>query len=274
MASSALNRRILDLEAELQCELFERLPRGVRLTAAGELFVDYVRRAMTDLETVSSRIEQLRGLVRGRVQIAAVESVGASLLPSAITQFQQKHPRVRFDVRIGAPGELLKAMLEDEADLILTHDTRRDTKLTVVSTVSRPLCALVAATHPLSAVSKLRLRDCIAHPIALGDQTLAGRALIEQALAKSSLRIEPALISNSVEAMKEFSRLNGGVCFQFCSPKRERLAGGDMVAIPLSEPVLANAQLVMMTRRNRVLPFAAAAFVEHMSAFLANEVRQ
>ncbi|HZV21596.1 MAG TPA: LysR family transcriptional regulator, partial [Hyphomicrobiales bacterium] len=57
MASSALNRRILDLEEDLGCGLFERLPRGVRPTAAGELFIDYVRRAISDLETVTSRIE-------------------------------------------------------------------------------------------------------------------------------------------------------------------------------------------------------------------------
>src|SRR5271156_3411109 len=60
IASSGLNRRVLDLEQELGCDLFERLPRGVRPTAAGELFIDYIRRAISDLETVTSRIEQLR----------------------------------------------------------------------------------------------------------------------------------------------------------------------------------------------------------------------
>src|SRR5689334_16391347 len=59
VVSSALNRRILDLEAELGSPLFERLPRGVRPTAAGELFLDYVRRSMRDLEVVSAQIEEL-----------------------------------------------------------------------------------------------------------------------------------------------------------------------------------------------------------------------
>ena len=43
VAASAVNRRILDLEAELGTAIFERLPRGVRLTAAGEIFVAYIR---------------------------------------------------------------------------------------------------------------------------------------------------------------------------------------------------------------------------------------
>ncbi|HYP91370.1 MAG TPA: LysR family transcriptional regulator, partial [Polyangiaceae bacterium] len=49
IASSALNRRILDLEADVGSPLFERLPRGVRATAAGELFLAYVRRSLKEL---------------------------------------------------------------------------------------------------------------------------------------------------------------------------------------------------------------------------------
>jgi DNA-binding transcriptional LysR family regulator len=90
VASSALNRQILDLETDLGTALFERLPRGVRLTAAGEVFLAYARQAISELKAVESQVEQLRGLVRGQVGVAAVESVAGELLPSAIT-------RSRFD---------------------------------------------------------------------------------------------------------------------------------------------------------------------------------
>jgi DNA-binding transcriptional LysR family regulator len=102
IASSALNRQILDLEVDLGAPLFERLPRGVRVTSAGEAFLVYARLVISELKAVESRIEQLRGLVRGQVSVAAAESVAGELLPSAITQFQETHPYVRFHVRIGA----------------------------------------------------------------------------------------------------------------------------------------------------------------------------
>jgi Bacterial regulatory helix-turn-helix protein, lysR family len=63
VASSALNRQILDLETDLGTALFERLPRGVRLTAAGEVFLAYARQAISELKAVESQVEQLRGLV-------------------------------------------------------------------------------------------------------------------------------------------------------------------------------------------------------------------
>jgi DNA-binding transcriptional LysR family regulator len=268
IASSALNRRILDLEEELGCDLFERLPRGVRPTAAGELFIDYVRRAISDLDTATSRIEQLRGLVRGQIKIAAVESVAGGLLPRAITLFQSTHPRVRFEVTIGAPESLLQRLLEDQADLILTHNAINNRNISVAASARWPFFALVGASHPLASNREIRLRDCLRYPIALGDKTLAGRALIDQALAKASFTIEPALVSNSVEAMKAFSLLNGGVCFQFRPPQTAIVEAGGMVAIPVADPPLPNAQLLLATRRGRALPFAAAAFVEQVRALL------
>jgi DNA-binding transcriptional LysR family regulator len=268
IASSALNRRILDLEHELGCDLFERLPRGVRPTAAGELFIDYVRRAISDLDTVTSRIEQLRGLVRGQIKIAAVESVAGDLLPRAISLFQSRHPRVRFDAAIGTPESLLQRLAEDRADLILTHNAISDRNISIAISTSWPIFALVASGHPLASKPEIRLRDCLRYPVALGDKALAGRALIEQALAKASFTIEPALVSNSVEAMKAFSLLNGGVCFQFCAPGTAFVEPGGMAAIPVADPPLPNAQLLLAIRRGRALPFAAAAFIESLRSLL------
>jgi len=206
--------------------------------------------------------------VRGRVQIAAVESVAGDLLPAEVVKFQASHPRVRFDIRIGVPRDLLTALIDYEVDLILTHDPTPDPAIRIVTSAPQSLCALMVADHPLASSTSLRLRDCHGYPIALGHSSLAGRMLIERALAQTSFRIEAGLVSNSVEAMKAFARLNRGICFQFRNPGRGVVPPGDMVAVPLFDPPLARAQLLLATRRDRVLPIAAAAFVEQLEATL------
>jgi DNA-binding transcriptional LysR family regulator len=268
VASSALNRQILDLETDLGSALFERLPRGVRLTAAGEVFLAYARQAISELEAVASQVEQLRGLVRGQVGVGAVESVAGELLPTAITRFQDAHANVRFNVRIGVPEALNAALIADQVDLILTLAPPPRKHTTIVATVEQALCALMVADHPLAGREQLRLRDCLAYPLALGDPTLAGRGLIEQVLAQASFELEPRLVSNSVESMKAFARLNRGVCFQFRKPGKATIPPGDMIAVPLIDPPLQQAKLYLATRRGRVLPVAAAAFVEMLKAAL------
>src|SRR5258708_203932 len=61
VTASAVNRRVMDLEEELGAPLFERRARGVRLTAAGELFVRYIREQSGDVERMKSQIEDLKG---------------------------------------------------------------------------------------------------------------------------------------------------------------------------------------------------------------------
>jgi len=264
IASSALNRRILDLEEELGAPLFERLPRGVRLTAAGELFVGFVRRNLSDLELVGSQIEQLRGLVRGEVRVAAAESVAGDLLPRAIAEFQSKHPGVRFQVRISVPGDLVATLVSDAVDLMLTHEIPEHRDVTVLASVTHPFCAVVARDHPLAKQRSVCLRDCLVYPVALADQSLAGRRLIERALSKASFHFEPALVSNSVEAMKAYARASQAVCFQFKTGAAHDVALGEMVAIPLSDLALGRTQLILAARRGRVLPVPAAGFLEQL----------
>jgi len=80
VASTALNRKIKETEDSLGTPLFERLPRGVRLTAAGEVMVAAVRRSMADVRAAVSHIEHLRGEVRGTVRLGCAESVGTDLI--------------------------------------------------------------------------------------------------------------------------------------------------------------------------------------------------
>jgi DNA-binding transcriptional LysR family regulator len=262
VASSALNRQILDLESDLGSTLFERLPRGVRVTAAGEIFLAYARQAISELKAVASQVEQLRGLVRGRVNVAAVDSVAGELLPSAISEFQADHPNVRFNVQIGAPDELVSALVADQADLILTHYPPPRKHAVIAAAAKQVVCAHMAPDHPLAGRAELRLRDCISYPLALADSTLSLRMLIEQLLAESSFDLDPQVVSNSFEVMQAFARINRGIYFQFRKPSAGPIRSGDMVAVPLIDAPLLQAKLFLATRRGRVLPIAAAAFVE------------
>jgi DNA-binding transcriptional LysR family regulator len=258
IASSALNRRILDLEEELGAPLFERLARGVRPTAAGEIYLAYVRRSIRELENVGAQIDGLRRLLRGRVSLAVAESVTGHMLPTAIARFQAQHPNVTFHVWMDGPKGLSDALATDAADLILTHDLLERPQVSVIASAHQPLCALVAPDHPLAGRASLRLRDCVAYPIAMPDATLAVRTLIDRALVRASFKLEPALVSNSVELTKTFARQNQAVCFQIRIANERDPFG--MHAIPLTDPGFAHATLALAARRGRVLPVGAAAF--------------
>jgi DNA-binding transcriptional LysR family regulator len=264
VASSALNRRILDVEDALGLRLFERLPRGVRATAAGEAFLAYARRSLRELRSLEAQLDGLRGLTRGRVGIAVAESVTGRLLPDAIAEYRASHPAIAFSVTVAGPRALVDDLLRDSVDLILTHEQPDLGTVSVLCSAPQPLCALLAPEHPLAGHSSLRLRDCVPFPIAMPDHTLAARALIDAALERSSIQLEPAIVSNSIETTKIFARTSHGVCFSFRIGNKPDVSG--MVSIPLADPGLSDARLFLASRRGRVLPVAAAAFAELLGA--------
>src|SRR5688500_3953688 len=75
VASSAINRQLLILEDTLGARLFEMLPRGVRLTPAGEVLIKHVRNTLRDFDVARSDIEDLKGLRKGNIVVAATEGV-------------------------------------------------------------------------------------------------------------------------------------------------------------------------------------------------------
>ncbi len=73
VASSSINRQILELENSFQARIFERLPRGLRLTSAGEVLITHVRQPLRDHDQVQMQILQLQGLRRGIITVATHE---------------------------------------------------------------------------------------------------------------------------------------------------------------------------------------------------------
>jgi DNA-binding transcriptional LysR family regulator len=267
IASSALNRRVLDLEEELGTSLFDRLQSGVRLTAAGEAFAAHVRRTLGDLHRFGDQIRELQGLMGGHVGVGAAESAAVDMVPGAVAAFQREHPGVRFTVAVGTPRTMLSDLLDDRVDMILTHERPDHPDVVVLAAAPKCFCALMHPAHPLAAHPRLQLRDCQDYPIVLADSALAGRSLIESTLARSSLQFAPVLITNMVEVMKQYVRNSNAICFQFrVGPATEQ--GGDLVAKPLVDPELAKASLMLATRRGRVLPPGAASFCEKLRGLL------
>ncbi|CAH2805189.1 MAG: Transcriptional regulator, LysR family [uncultured Paraburkholderia sp.] len=267
VAASAVNRRVHDIETELGTPIFDRLPRGLRLTAAGELFLGYVRWRQSDLDQVISQIENLEGLRRGRVAIAASQALAPVFLPRVIKEFQETRPGIIFDVKILGRERAVQAITDFEVYLGLVFNPPDLRGLTVIAQVTQRTCAFVAPSHPLANKAKVRLRDCLAYPLALPDGSLSGRGLLDDLFSKSSARAHATLVSNSYEMMRGFAREANGVSFQI--EIGADLSGG-AVAVPIDERSLPPGRLMLVALRERALPVAAAVFVELVADKLDN----
>lgn len=268
VAASAVNRQLIELEEEMGLELFERLPRGMRATAAGELMLAHIRRQRGEGEALRQQLQELRGARRGQVRLGAIEAVARGLLPELLLDFHRQHARIAFTVTLGGTAPLVQQVLAETLELALAYNPPEGGDLQLLAERAAPLQAVVAPGHPLAGRASLRLADCLAHPIALSCQDTGGRTLIEEALAGSSLRIDPVLESDSFEMLSRFAAGCGGVSFHSAIGVAPEVARGTLVAIPLADRALARGRLALVARRGRALSPAAARLAEHLAAAL------
>lgn len=167
VAASAINRQILKLEDQLQCKLFDRMAEGVQLTSAGEVLYHYALRLERELDKAISQIDDLRGLRRGHVTIAAEDGIARDFVPEVLAAFHRDFPRVTLNVVIEPAPVILTQVAEGIADFGLVMapsktDFPADTKAEI------PVGVITALDHALARNRSIRLRDLAGEPMIHG----------------------------------------------------------------------------------------------------------
>jgi DNA-binding transcriptional LysR family regulator len=219
VTASAVNRRIMDLEGELDTELFERRPRGVRLTAAGEMFLRYVRAQSADVERMRSQIEDLKGLRRGVVRVACSQALAPDFLPDQIAEYRARYPQVAFEVSVLDHERAMTALAAYDVDLVIVFRPPYLANFQPLMKLEQRLVVLMTPTHPLASRRAVRLRDCAAHPVALPERSIGGRQLLDEVTARSGLRFNVVAESNSFEFLRGIVLRGGAIRSRFKSER-------------------------------------------------------
>ena len=116
VAQSALSHQVRRLEAELGTELFERTSRTVVVTEAGEAVARRARSMLAEVDGIRGEVDELRGLVRGRVSVGATLPAGELDVPRLLVRFSETFPGIELDLHEGTAGDMRRYLAEDSVD--------------------------------------------------------------------------------------------------------------------------------------------------------------
>lgn len=268
ITSTALNRRLLALEEEMGVPLFERLPRGVRLSTAGELLIHHLRTQAADFEKLKGQLADLRGERRGHVSIACSQAFLPFFLPAKIGRYRRDHPGVSFGVRVRDRAAAETALADHSADLALIFEPVRLSEVQVLASARQSIHAVMAPDHPLAAQGTIRLRDCMRFPVALPTAVYGVRHLIDMALVRMSMTLKPMVEADSFDFLRHYPRQEPIVSFQIPVGLPPGDAREPLVSRPLDTRDVPAGRLYLCQLRSRTLPVAAAKF----AALLEREI--
>lgn len=264
---TALNRRILAFEAELGAPVFERLPRGVRLSPAGELVIHHFRAQLAEMERVRSQIADLTGERRGHVAIACSQALLPYFLPAHIAAYRAQHPAVTFSVDLRDREAAEQALVDHAADIAIVFEPARLSEVHALIAAPQPVAAVMAANHPLAGEGDVRLRECLRWPVAVPTLPYGVRRLMDSALSRASVKLAPAVASSSFEFLRAYALAERVITFQI------------PIGLPAADPAvcvrridardLPTGLLYALQLRGRALPVAAARFSDQVVRALA-----
>jgi DNA-binding transcriptional LysR family regulator len=163
VAQPALSRQIQNLEEEIGFKLFERLPRGVRITDAGKLFLEDARRLLQEINDASARAKRIASGQSGTLRIGFVESISwQGIVPDSLKDFREHHPDVELQLKSLRSLDQFPAIHVGALDagfaLPIANPTHGLAHLQIG--VIKHLLA-VPNEHPLTRQKSIRLRDLV-----------------------------------------------------------------------------------------------------------------
>ena len=262
IVSSAVNRQILMLEEDLGIRLFDRIGRGLRLSEAGTLLLRQVRETVDRHDDVVAELDTLRGLKRGRVRLATVESIAAERLPHLLARFWALHPGVEIGLVVAGADEVARLVESNAADLGFTFSTRPLPGMRVVHGRPHGLGAVLPPDHRYAASASLCLDDLAGEPLVLPARGLSLRAALEPALERIGRQLAVRAECDSLRLTAALVRTASAVGFMTPVGIERELAAGELAFVPLADPDLLADHLQVVARERSVPSLAVAALAD------------
>lgn len=211
-SQSTVSFQIKQLEEELGCLLFERINHTVTLTGRGHELVTYAHgvRALTDEFKESLSKEELSG----SIHVVTPDSVCDDMINSHYMDFHEKYPLISIRFTTGDSAVMLNMLDRNEADFIITLDSRIYNKDYVIAK-EQPLSMhfVARADSRLAGARGLSVKDIIGEPFILTENGQGYRRVLDRELAKQSLEITPVLEIGRTDIIKKMIAENGMLSF-------------------------------------------------------------
>ncbi|HAT84545.1 MAG TPA: transcriptional regulator [Rhizobiales bacterium] len=268
VASSAVNRQILWLEDSLGVPLFERVGRRLQLSPAGDILLRHVTHVLRDFEETASEIDALKGLKRGIVRIASVESVATELLTDLAASFGEAYPDIQLKITVTHANKITRLVTDSEVDIGFTFDPGSDDTLSIGYERDFEIGAVVKKNHPLATQDTVSFASCVEYPIILPAKGLSLRAALDKMLSNTDASVFAEV--STLQMMRKLAQKGLGVCFQTRIGLEDQMQEADMVFLPLNDEALPKNRLAIITHAQRQLKLAPAMFVSHARQHFAD----
>ena len=233
ITQSAVSQIVSQLERRMDAQLIDRSTRPLHLTAMGQAFYDGCKSLLTQYDELEASIRSACTEVAGKVEVAAIYSVGLGDMGQYVERFAARHARAQVHIDYLHPDQVVQRVLDGSADLGLVSFPRKTPNLAAIAWREEDMVLACAPKHPLAAHLAVRLQELDGQKFVHFDRNLVIRRRIDRFLREHGAAVEVACEFDNIENIKQAVTIGAGVALLPEPTLRREVQARTLVARPL-----------------------------------------
>lgn len=273
LTQPSVTARIQALEKELGQPLFERKPRGVRLTDAGRVLLPHAERVLQDIRKARQAVNDLQSATGGTLSLGSALTTSTYTLPDILARFKTSYPAVEVAVRTGRSQQIQQMVLEDTVQLGLVHSPlANQPDISSLPLYEEPIVLVAHPRHPLAERRVVTPDQLVNEPFITSDRSAGYWALVEQFLAGVGLVPRVTMELDSIEATKKMVMMGLGLAMLPQGTVDSELKSGGLAVVPLSDTAHLSRQTLLIYRRGKIWSGISRAFLNILDALYTLDI--
>jgi len=261
---SALSQQIKNLEEELECRLLERIgKRKLRLTSAGERFYQFAETILERYDSLTEELNELKGIQRGRLRIAAPFTTLYHLFPIALKKYIEQFPNVELTILDRSQQGVLDLIKSGDIDFGMALESNVPAELTSLRWKKVGTVVVTPKGHPLAKAKRLTLKQIAKYPLILPPKNLkyTYRSKLEERFQKLRIDFQIIMESSNVELSTEYVEMGLGISFATIVVDLPQLKQRKLEFLPINH-LFKPDHIAVVMRKDKILQTYKSAFIK------------
>jgi DNA-binding transcriptional LysR family regulator len=231
----AVTIQVKSLEKSLNLKLIQQVGKRMQLTEAGEMLYQYAEKIFDLVSDANEKMRDFKKLMRGTLQIGTTKNYARYIMPSLLSEFQRRFPRIKVILDEGNSEDMAKSVLEKKNELALISQLNLDRKIKSIFFSTVEFVLVASPEHRFSQRKSISLRELNGEPVILREKGSGSRTAILRKFQEYGIWPSVIIEASSLDFIVGYVKQNKGVSFMFEPDIKEELDKGALKVIILEE---------------------------------------
>lgn len=257
LTQPGVSMHIKALEGHAGLALFERVGRKLFVTEAGQELLAHAREVIRSLKHAEEALDGLRGLRRGRINLAVV-STAKYFAPRLLAHFRKQYPELEIRLAVNNRDSVIEQLTSNEVDLAIMGRAPESSDIFAEPFADNPHVIIAAPDHPLG--GKLRIAESAAakETFIVREPGSGTRSAMQVFFSQRNLACNVGMEMASNETIKQAVMAGMGVSFLSRHTIDLELQTGRLIALDVQGTPVVRQWHVAQLAKKRLSPTARA----------------